>query len=222
MDPYYQDDWVTLYLADCRDTTVWLDADMLVTDPPYGRAWRQGNLKYKSQRTDDSRTGIKGDDSTSIRDWVLEQWGTEKRAAMFGDLMLPPPAGTKQVLIYEKPFDGGRRGATGGFRRDAEAIYLLGKWASGISGESSILRTSVPQLSGAKGLAASQGHPLAKPVDVICKLIPKDCVLVADMFAGSGSTLLAARQLGIKSVGLEVDERFAERAAHNLSQQSFF
>ena len=134
MKPYYEDEMTTLYFGDCREILIWKDGDLLLTDSPYGRSWRQGNLKFKDQRTNDSRNGIKGDESTQIRDWILEEeWGSEKRAAIFGDLMLPPPIGTKQVLVYENLLME-KRGATGGFRRDAEAIYLLGKWHSGISG----------------------------------------------------------------------------------------
>jgi hypothetical protein len=219
MLPYYVDDMVTLYLGDCRDISVWTDADFLCVDPPYGRAWKQGNLK-DSRRKPDSHQGIKNDKSTELRDAALGMWGPEKRAAVFGDLMLPPPQGTKQVLIYEKPGDGGRRAATGGFRRDAEAVYLMGRWKYTLAGRTSILRTRVAMLSGASGYTAQAGHPHAKPLDVLMELIEaaRPCTLVADPFAGSGSTLLAARRLGLRAVGVEVDEQYASRAATRLSQ----
>ena len=39
---YWQGDGITLYLGDCREITPWLAADVLITDPPYGRDWKQG------------------------------------------------------------------------------------------------------------------------------------------------------------------------------------
>jgi DNA modification methylase len=218
MEPYYDDGEVRLYLADCRDIAEdWLGADFLLTDPPYGRAWQQGNLKGKREKST-KRDGIAGDKSTELRDWVLDRW--DKRAAVFGDLMMPNPAGTQQVLIYQKPPDAGIRGAVAGFRRDAEAIYLMGGWKSGIGTLSGVLATCEPMLSRAAGLSHETGHPLAKPIDVLQTLLiaAGKPTLIADPFAGSGSTLLAARTLGLHAVGVELDERYAERAAKRLSQ----
>lgn len=223
VEPYYNDGEVCLYLGDCRELVdEWTDAEFLCCDPPYGRGWKQGNTKTSRQKSS-AQAGIQGDDSTELRDWVLGQWGDARMAAVFGDLMLPPPAGTKQVLVYHKPIDAGLRGATGGFRRDAEAVYLLGGWKSGLAiygSPGSVLGTCEPMVSGGMGLSHQTGHPHSKPVDVLqTLLIHAGCpTLIADPFAGSGSTLLAARTLGLRAVGVEVEERYAERAAKRLSQ----
>jgi site-specific DNA-methyltransferase (adenine-specific) len=213
--PYYADDLVTLYLGDCREVAEWLAADVLVTDPPYGRAWKQGAEPAKNWV---QHEGIAGDEDTSLRDWVLAAWG-DRLAISFGDLMLAPAAGTKQVLPYRKPANAGTRGATAGFRRDAEAIYLIGAWPSGIGGRSSIIATAARSQGRPAGTPGRYGHPHAKPVDVMETLIAA-CPpgTVADPFAGSGSTLVAARNLGRKAVGVEIDEKYAERAALRLCQ----
>lgn len=216
---------MTLYHGDCLTETAWLEADVLVTDPPYGRAWRQGDIKSAAQpkghaRNAASTTGIASDGDTSTRDRALAKWGRERRAVVFGDLMLAPPVGTKLVAIYAKPQDAGLRGAMDGIRRDAEAIYHLGKMQSGIGGRSSIYRTRASMVSNPYGIVArSGGHPHAKPLDIMEELISSlPPGTVADPFAGSGSTLVAAKQLGRKAIGVELEERYCEIIANRLAQ----
>jgi site-specific DNA-methyltransferase (adenine-specific) len=220
--PYYADDLVTLYLGDCREVTEWLAADVLVTDPPYGRGWKQGQLhgrpgKVNSQWVTDAHEGIAGDADPTLRDAVLSAWG-DRPVAVFGDLMLSAPSGHKQTLIYRKPPNAGLRGAMSGFRRDAEAVYLLGRWPTGLGCRSSILETRSP-VQGNGGCQSRYGHPHAKPVDVMETLIAA-CPpgTIADPFVGAGSTLVAARNLGRKAIGVEIDEQYAERAAKRLCQ----
>lgn len=167
----------------------------------------------------DARAGILNDHSTETRDAALRMWGVAP-AVVFGDLMLAPPSGTKLTAIYRKPPDAGARGAIAGVRRDAEAIYFVGKWASGIGGRSSIFATTAPAIGGPSGIVArAGGHPHAKPLDVLAALVDL-CPpgVIADPFAGSGSTLVAAKQLGRKAIGVELDERYCEAAARRLSQ----
>ena len=214
--PYYQDEHVTLYLGDCREVTEWLAADVLVTDPPYGR-------KYQPRR--EPRRGIvftpdriAGDQDTGARDAALLLW-QPRLGVVFGDLMLPPAPGTKKVLVYKKPPDSGAHGSVGGFRHNLEAVYLTGPWPAGFGGRSSLLETGARIQGNAIGLTGRYGHPHAKPVDAMETLIAA-CPpgVIADPFAGSGSTLVAARNLGRHAIGVELEERYCERAAKRLTQ----
>jgi site-specific DNA-methyltransferase (adenine-specific) len=216
--PYFADDLVTLYLGDCREVTEWLAADVLVTDPPYGRGWKQGRTHKSQGWADDSHPGIAGDQDTATRDEALAMWG-DRIAIMFGDLMLAPPAGTKQVGVFRKSLLMGTKGTFAGFRRDAEAFYLVGPWPAGLGGQSSVLAS----MAQGNQVQRNYGHPHAKPVDVMETLIAA-CPdgTITDPFAGSGSTLVAARNLGRRAIGVEVDERYAEAAARRLSQASLF
>jgi hypothetical protein len=216
--PYYQDELVTLYYGDCREITEWVFADVLVTDPPYGRAWKQGRLK-PDRLADDSHSGIANDIDTGVRDAALSLWG-DRRAIAFGDLMLAAPTGCRQVLIYRKQPNAGTRGAMAGYRRDAEAIYLIGPWPTALGGRSSIIGTGSRSAGNPSSVQSRYGHPHAKPVDVMESLIQSAVSkggTVADPFAGSGSTLVAARNLGRKAVGVELDESYCEAIARRLS-----
>jgi hypothetical protein len=218
--PYYADDLVTLWLGDCREVTDWLSADVLVTDPPYGRG--AAGIDYQNRSVGrtynhtDRQAPIVGDEDTSMRAAALAAWGA-RPAVAFGDLRIPVPAGTAQVLIYQKPPDGGHH-STAGFRRDIEAVYLL-KLPAGHGGRSSVISSGARSQGNPSSCAARYGHPHAKPVDVMETLISA-CPpgVIADPFAGAGSTLVAARNLGRAAIGVEIEERYCEIAARRLAQ----
>lgn len=219
MKPYYADDLVTLYHGDCRDVAEWLTADVLVTDPPYGRGWRQGRL---ARSKSDSHPGIANDLDTTARDAALDLWNG-RHGLVFGDLVLPPPSGTKQTLIFRKPPNAGHRGAMGGRRRDAEAIYMIGPWLSGLGGTTSILTTGARSQGNPSSPQGRYGHPHAKPLDLMAELIEM-CPpgAIADPFCGSGSTLVAAKVLSRRAIGVELEERYCEAAARRLAIPDLF
>ena len=212
MEPYYSDDLVTLWHGDCREVTDWLDADVLVTDPPYGIGWSIGtNNAAKSK----AHAGIANDGDTSCRDEALRLWG-RRPGVIFGTWAAPfPPA--KQTLVWRKPIDAGVVGSVTGYRRDTELIFLTGEWPIVNSRWSSVIETG-----GGKARYLN-GHPHAKPDHLMQALIERapDGV-VADPFAGSGSTLVAAKQLGRRAIGVELDERYCEIAARRLAQDTLF
>lgn len=207
MKPYYSDDQVTLYHADCREVTDWLAADVLVTDPPYGIGWKIGN---HPKRGSVAHSGIVNDEDTSCRDAALSLWGA-RPAIVFGAWKAPFPP-HQQVLIWRKPPDSGVIGSTTGYRRDTELIFLMGDWPKRSAERSSVLVTD-------SGMGRYlNGHPHAKPTLLMEQLIEWTTGLIADPFAGSGSTLVAAKAAGRKAIGVELEERYCELIAKRLDQ----
>jgi len=81
------------------------------------------------------------------------------------------------------------------------------------------MMTSVIEARSCHGYAV---HPTQKPVAFLGPLIEYSCPeggIVLDPFMGGGSTLVSARDLGRKAVGIEANEEYCEAAVKRLSQQ---
>ena len=215
--PYYADESVTLYHGDCLEVTEWLAADVLVTDPPYGIGW-QPSRNFGTGRSF-APEGIVGDATTEARDSALEAWGATRPALVFGNRRFPM-LDAKAWLIFEKPTTAsGLMGNRSPWLRNWEPIFVCGDWPRQVPWRSAVVTTRWKAAAGYSGYVTTAGHSHAKPLDVMEALIDA-CPpgTVADPFAGSGSTLVAAKRLGRKAIGCEIEERYCEMAAKRLRQ----
>jgi DNA modification methylase len=204
---YYEDDFVTLYHGDCLQETAWLDADVLVTDPPYGMAYESGWVKDRPSQA------ISGDNDIALRDKTIELWGN-KPAIVFGTWRVEKPKNVKQTGIWDKGDDPGMGDLSLPWGSSFEEFYILGKGFIGKRG-GAVIRANKPPVSN------RPDHPTPKPVGLMEKLIEHTVGTIADPFAGSGATLIAARNLGRKVIGVELEEKYCEIIATRLSQQAF-
>jgi DNA modification methylase len=213
---YYQDDLVTLYCGDARDIQEWTAADVLVTDPPYGMDYSGFGGRKGEPRRASGRVAVSGDLDTAARDAVLQMWG-EGPGLVFGRWNIERPAGTRMRLVWDKTPCGFMGDVKLPWGAAEEEIYVLG---SGFVGkrEANVIRAQTLMSSDAR----RPDHPTPKPVALMERLLEK-CPpgVIADPFAGSGSTLIAARNLGRRAIGVELEEKYCELIVSRLSQQAF-
>jgi site-specific DNA-methyltransferase (adenine-specific) len=225
MRPYYEHAGITIYHGDCREVLPSLEPfDHFLTDPPYSAATKDGALT----RNDDN--GIGGEvfvpfavDENFLRE-VLGGRSPARWTVMFCDwrhaaaLLENPPLGYRHVRfgVWNKP-DGapqftGDRPAPGW-----EAIAILHRADSRMRWNGGGSRSVWTY-----GVEKQNGHPTPKPLDLIVKLVDlftDPLELICDPFMGSGTTLRAAKDLGRRAIGIEIEEKYCEIAAKRLSQE---
>jgi len=214
--PYYEDGSVTIYHGDALAFLPDLvEADVLVTDPPYGMGFVTGRRRDRASGWTSRWTGqeITGDRTTEARDSVMEWWG-QRPALVFGTWKVPAPAGVRETLVWDKVISTGMGALDIPWRPSWECIYVLGSGFSGRRGHG-VLRFGIPTISDER-----KWHPTPKPVALLRHLIERcPAGTVLDPFMGSGTTLRAAKDLGRKAIGIELEERYCEIAAQRCSQE---
>ena len=198
MKPYYEDDLVTLYHGDCREVTAWLEADVLVTDPPYGlgERWQGGTWGAHPMYAETRRWDVKPDDgflADMIADRPAIVWG--------GNYFALPPSRCWLAWVKNPPMN-------------TMADFELA-WTS--------LDRPAKAYTSTRNPDGQRDHPTQKPLGLMrwcLDLLPDGSV--ADPFAGSGTTLAAAKYAGRRAVGVEMSERYCEIAAKRLAQDTLF
>ena len=207
MNPYYQDDYCTIYHGDCRDILPSLPkVDLVLTDPPYGVKFEGKSTKF----TKPSGGYISGD--TDIGPPVIKiALNLCDRAIVF--------TGNRLLHDYPKPRDIGCVYCPGGAGVGPwgfvcfHAILFYGKRQGGPISPSSFTSNHISERN---------GHPCPKPIEWIkwsVNIGSLEGETILDPFMGSGTTLRAAKDLRRKAIGIEIEEKYCEIAVKRLRQE---
>ena len=215
MKPYYEEAGITIYHGDCREILPTLPkVDLVLTDPPYGIGGSTGTINQSRSKT--AYLSDFTDDEAYIQAAVVPV--IEECITMATAVMLTP--GNRCLHLYPKAASFGvfYQPAAVGLQAfgnlDAQPILYYGKNPSGknMGTPCSYVLTEQPE---------KNGHPCVKPFRAWKKLLSKnsrDGLVVLDPFMGSGTTLEAAKDLSLRAIGIEIEERYCEIAANRLRQ----
>jgi DNA modification methylase len=210
--PYYEHAGITIYHGDCREIVPMLNADVLVTDPPYGVS--MGSQDHPSGKSPyASFDDTEGQVVDVVVPAVVTALGRVQRGAV-----LP---GSRCAFFYPRPYEIGAVYFPAGFGFSrwgfccSQPILYYGKDPKPITRKE-------PNSVTCAETSEKNGHPCPKPLGLMRWLVarvskPNETVL--DPFMGSGTTLLAAKDMGHRAIGIEIEERYCEIAAKRLSQE---
>jgi site-specific DNA-methyltransferase (adenine-specific) len=222
-------------------------ADVLLTDPPYssGGMFRSDrasdpSVKYRgwSQNPDGSRrppTAEYGSFAGDNKDqWAWIRWVTGwsmdalrvvrpgGHGFIFSDWRQLPAAtdaiqfggwSWRSVIVWDK---GVGRPIKGQFRNHLEYVVWATKGNYERTEDYPSTLIQVPTVNHTERV-----HVTEKPVDLLVELlrvVDLESPVVLDPFMGSGSSLIAARRMGLPAIGIEIEERYCEIAVQRLAQ----
>ena len=241
-EPYYEDEHVTLYHADCLEVMAQLESvEHVITDPPYSEhvhgSARRRNITHRDRGarygadtrrkvdlgfghlTPELRDAVASEFARLATRWVLTFSDTESSHLWRESLEesgLDYVRTGAWIKVGSTPQFSGDRPATG-----FESITICHppgrkRWNGG--GKHAVWSVPIVLDRGGNG---ARLHTTQKPIQLMDSLVDLFTDLgetVLDPFAGSGTTLVAAKAGGRKAIGVELDERYCEIAARRLSQ----
>ena len=222
MKPYYQDDYCTIYHGDCREVLPQLEpVDCVITDPPYGTEALGGGYGRRQLHSTDGRHGrrIVGDaDLSAVSDCFSnlklndDSWVFTFAAARRMFEVVAILEGLSYEYFGHLVWDKGTPGLGYTIRYAHEDILLFRR---GDSPDKTKALISPLRYPSEKGYL----HPHSKPVSLLTALAGFTVGTILDPFLGSGTTLRAAKDLGRKAIGIEIEEKYCEIAVERLRQE---
>ena len=216
VDWYYSDGYTAIAHGDCRDILPHLPkVDLVLTDPPYLLPGMKGAGCFGGRP---ALTGTQGFTDGGFDDTILdryENWFCFCSRHNLADLLDRAKGGRWALLHWCKPNPVPTCNNT--YLSDVE--YCVHRYSKGrLFGEMKDKPLFMVLPCGNK----ETEHPNEKPLPLIRKCLvlgSQPGELVLDMFAGSGTTLRAAKDLQRKAIGIEIEERYCEIAAKRLAQE---
>ncbi len=213
MKPYFDDGkGRVIYLGDSAAIAPTLTYEAVVSDPPYGMNLDTDGTRFSGGGGADARgrahIKVHGDD----RPFDPAPWTSAPHCVLWGFHHFAQRLDTGTVLVWVKRYDT----ALGTFLSDAELAWRKG-------GHGVYVMRAVYSSFTKREECGGSFHPTQKPEALMRWSIersgaPPEAVIL-DPFMGSGTTLVAAKQLGRACIGIEIEERYCEIAARRLEQE---
>jgi DNA modification methylase len=237
-EPYYEDDAVTIYHGDCLELMP-TGVDAFITSPPYNlgqHPTREGSGMHAGSIAAQDLAGGYGEHDDAMPQDEYDAWQTQVVSAMWegladtgaifynhkprpydGEVKLPTAYGEglplRQVIIWDR--GTGMNFATTHFLPKCEWICLWAKPGFSLRDRSASQVGDVWRFPPEVAADHPAPFPLGLPARVIEACAPG---LVCDPFMGSGTTLRAAKDAGVKAIGIEKSEVYCEIAAKRMGQ----
>ena len=203
MTPYYSDSLVQIFLGDCRELLPSIEADVIVTDPPYGiGGWSSsGGNSLRPEEIEAVNGWDVAPDPETLRLMLTRArlavvWGGNYLCGALGPFRAP--------LVWDKAIRGMHFA-------DGEMAW------TNLPGTLRILNLPIASTE----VKGHRYHQTQKPVGVMAWSIQqaRSDGTILDPFMGSGTTLVAAKSLNRHAIGIEIEERYCEIAARRCSQE---
>jgi site-specific DNA-methyltransferase (adenine-specific) len=218
--PYYEHGGIVIYHGDCAEVLPVLEAvDLIMTDPPYNygkdygthddamppeqfESWLTHRFRLAADRLRDGGMVYFTCSTQMMR--LCESWDFLR---------------FRQWLVWHRP-NLVNVHAHSDWKQTWEPIYYGGKGTfratRGVFPDSAVFTIPTPQTNFIEG----RYHVCQRPRKLIQAWLSRAAGdVVLDPFAGSGTTLVAAKEMGRRAIGIEIEERYCEIAARRLSQE---